>query len=161
MAVGHEVPEEDKEEDLPDDIKADGAEVRLVKALFETPVEKLAEMTNIPLDKLNALTWMRAFIKEAENFCDEIIESQRKLSKVYAKYHDGKEPDVPWLASWDEKKKKQQGQLMMAEWLHAFYQHRRSINGDHKKDAFMLAQDQIANQQGDKTENPFEEALRQ
>lgn len=136
------------------------AEVILVKALYDTRREKLPEMSNIPLDKVRPLTWMLTYAREIIILCEEIVEAQKKLSKHYAKYHKGEvPPKVEWVDNWQTYKWKIV--LLMAEWVYTYCQFRRSVGGDHMKSAVLLAQDQIAMQQGKEEESPWDLAKKQ
>ena len=161
MVQTREVETEETEDEL--GVNGNGAkeqaDVILVRSLYDTVREKLPEMTNIPLDKVRPLTWILTYAKEILEICDEIIKSQKRLSVQYAKYHDGIEPDVDWLREWPSQRGKVI--LLMVEWVYSYCQFRRSVSGDHVKNAVLLAQDQIATQEGKEQESPFDKAMSQ
>lgn len=138
----------------------DTAQLVLIDAIFNTTRERILELTNIPLDKQRALTWMKVYVKEVFALCDEIVKAQKALSKHYAKYHNGVEPEVEWLDKWDGKIKSELISLM-DEWIYRYCQVRRSKDGEHIKDAVVLSRFQMETMQAEGGESPFDKLVQQ
>ncbi len=148
---------EEKEQDkvASSDGTGELAALILVDALYRTKRERLPEMSNIPLDKVRPLTWILTYAKEVLEICEGIVESQQRLIKRYPEYHPGKELKVDWVDNWEEDKKKIV--TLMVEWVYTYCQFRRSVGGEHVKNAVLLAQDQMAAQQGE-DKSPWDQA---
>ena len=114
--------------------------LKLIEHTFETPRDKMPEMTNIPLDQIRPLSMMGTYEIETNLLCDMMVEAQKAYNKIWEESH----PDAQTVEVEDWDKEKREFTLLMAEWRFLYYQHRRSIGGDHVKDAIVLAQDQIA-----------------
>lgn len=200
-------------------------DIMLIEAAYNTPREKLPEMTNIPLDQVRPLSMMSTFIQEIKLLCDDMKDAQKVYSDIWAKHHEQTENIVGTKQTIEEEidfkqfrrelhlrgiKKKTRVDAILAltkvweeegwvveikegdtrndvvfcktkkvevsgvasseanngkidvnkhpdfkcdakdikilsdEWQYRYYQLRRSIGGDHKRDAVVLAQDQIA-----------------
>lgn len=165
------VEELDKEEEL--DVEKEGyssngkgedeANIILVNALYRTERKRMLEMTNLPLDKQRALTWMKVYVKELFAMCDEIVAAQKRLSARYNEYHAKDEegnpiPELELKVEWVDNWPKERGMMisLMDEWIYHYCQVRRSKDGDHVKNAVLLSQDQMAVQQGKDSESPFD-----
>ncbi len=156
MADKPQTEEAGQEAAVGSDSTGERAKIILLEALYNTRRERLPEMSNIPLDKVRPLTWILIYTKEVLEICEGIIESQKRMSKRYTEYHDGEEPKVSWVDNWEDDKKKVV--MLMEEWVYTYCQFRRSVGGEHVKNAVLLSQDQIAAEQGQGDESPFDRA---
>lgn len=131
---------ETEEPEFSKDGQDKSALLKLVEFTFDTPPEKLAEMTHLPLDMIHSLSMMRTYAAEFLLLSDAMKEAQKEYNQIWGEYHrKDKLVDMATDSEYDEHR---QG-LLMLEWLYSFYQHRRSIGGDHHMGAITLAQDQI------------------
>lgn len=161
MSADDVLKEEEIEIEIPENYQESGngkkeAAVILVEEMYRTPKGRMLEMTNLPLDKQRTITWMKVLVKEGYALCRDIVDAQKILSARYAEYHDGKKPAVEW-DNWEIISKKLIS--LIDAWVFHYCQVRRSKDGDHIKNAVVLAQDQMAAQQAGQGESAFD-ALR-
>lgn len=171
MADKPQTEEAGQETSVDSDGTGERAKIILLEALYNTKRERLPEMSNIPLDKVRPLTWILVYAKEILEICEEIIESQQRMSKRYAEYHGGVEPKVDWVDNWLGVKGKPGAKdkvgikdtilLLMVEWVYTYCQFRRSVLGEHVKNAVLLSQDQIAAEQDKEEGSPWDSAKNQ
>lgn len=159
MSTEDIMEEEEGEIEVGEDIKKNGngkedAAVILVTEMYRTPKSRMLEMTNLPLDKHRTITWMKVYVKEGIALCRDIVDAQEILSARYAKYHDGKRPEVNW-GNWEDIRKKIIS--LVDTWVFHYCQVRRSKDGEHVKNAVVLAQDQMAAQQQGEGESAFDQ----
>lgn len=116
------------------------AVLELVRWIYKTPPEKLAEMTNIPLGMVQTVVMMACSIIEAEELCKDMKENQKRYNEIWKKYHpDDEVVDVENDPDYDIDALS----FLPESWLYLFFQVRRSIRGDHVMGAVTLAQEQI------------------
>ena len=147
------------------DVEGDGengkgqqdASVILVTELYRTPRQRMLEMTNVPLDKQRALTWMKVYVKEMYLMCEEIVRAQKALKELYELYHPNVTLKIDYLDEWETEGRKQVVSLI-DEWVYHYCQVRRSKDGEHVKNAVLLSQDQMATQQAEQEgKSPFDQ----
>ena len=142
----YEGPEEVKVESqgASQDGRSEGsALLRLVDFIYNTPPERLAELTNIPLDLVRTMTMMSTFIKECEALCYEMRDAQVAYNEIYKEYHK-KSVSIDVDVSPDYNVA--QIEFIEEAYLFFFYQLRRSVNGDNYIGAIKLAEAQINSQ---------------
>lgn len=103
-----------KEEKISQDGHDEKAALELVQLLFNTPEDKLPELTNIPLNQVLPLSMMAAVEQGIKAIADKL---------------DGKnEPP----------------KLLSEIWRKSYAQYRRSIRGEHKMALATLTQEEMA-----------------
>lgn len=129
----------------------DKADVILVKTIFDTPREKLPELTDIPLDQVRPLSMMSALAEEVKMMAQDMKDTQSKHFANWWRYNyeackkAGIELEDLVKESLKDFSVSESQKLLSIEWQHHYYQLRRSIGGgQHRMGAITLAQDQIA-----------------
>lgn len=125
----------------------EGAALKLIEHIFDTRREKLAELTNVPLDQVRPLSMMQMYVAELKVLAVQIIQAQIKYSQYRQQYY----PDerIYTLVDFEQELKDINESIgpykcLAEEWLFYWLQLRRSVHGDHLNRAGVLAQDQIA-----------------
>jgi len=156
-------PEEDMEEEVSGNGKKGWANAELVNNLaqytFDTPRDRMPEMTNIPLDQVRPQGMIHMYAKEVRLLEELIIGAQLSMNELYMEYH----PDSPVpvdLHVWLDDYKENNNELLSDEYQFRYYQLRRSLGGDHKFNAVTLARDQIESQSQVPSEEDFLERLK-
>ena len=114
----------------------------LVEYTFNTPRDRMPEMTNLPLDQVRPQSMNHMYAKEVKLLEMLIIEAQETINNGFVAYH----PDAPIpvnLKEWLEDCEDGVNELLSDEYQYRYYQLRRSIGGDHKFNAFEAAEKQI------------------
>lgn len=130
------------------------ANLWLVQFLYNTSREKMAELTDVPLDQVLPLSMITAFADEVKLLCNDMVDAQVEHFANWWSYHgdemkkQGKTLEECCAEAMEGfGNPERTAKLLSIEWLYYYYQLRRSIRGDHKLGATTLAQDQIAAQQ--------------
>lgn len=132
----------------------------LVEYTFNTPRDRMPEMTNLPLDQVRPQSMNHMYAKEVKLLEMLIIEAQDIMNNCFVAYH----PDSPVpvdVEVWLEDSKNGLNELLSDEYQFRYYQLRRSIGGDHKFNAFEAAEKQIEAQSQPMGEEDFIKRLRE
>ena len=132
----------------------------LVEYTFNTPRDRMPEMTNLPLDQVRPQSMNHMYAKEVKLLEMLIIDAQATVNNYFVAYH----PDSPVpvdVEAWKADCKEGLNELLSDEYQYRYYQLRRSIGGDHKFNAFEAAEKQIEAQNQQPTEEDFLSRLRQ
>lgn len=101
----------------------ENATIELLKYIFDPSKERMPELTDVPLNQINPLSWIITF--------EALTRSLMKYMKYCQDKRHGVETPRP-------------DPLFASEtWRFAFYQHRRSIDGSGKMMASTLAMKQL------------------
>lgn len=132
----------------------------LVEYTFNTPRDRMPEMTNLPLDQVRPQSMNHMYAKEVKLLEMLIIDAQDIMNDCFATYH----PDSPTPVDvnlWEQEFKEGLNELLSDEYQYRYYQLRRSIGGDHKFNAFEAAEKQIEAQNQMPSEEDFLSRLKQ
>jgi len=136
----------DDNSDIPERNKGEASsefKIRLIEHIFATKAERMAELTNLPLDQITNCAMITTFMHAVKQFCMQLVRAQAWWSKNYAQYHKGADV-VDVLTDPDFNLEKLV--LLPEEYLYYYYQVRRSAKGDHLMAAVTLGQEQIASE---------------
>jgi hypothetical protein len=126
----------------------DSAETKLVEYLVNTPVEKLGELTDLPLTQINRLAWVSTLNKATYQLAAMIDYCARKQKALGdARKNGGKPKSV----------KSPERVLLSNVWLEHYLRNRRSIEAGNLIRVQALALKQLELQQERQEMNQFKE----
>lgn len=102
-------------------------DVNLLKYTFEPEDDRLSELTDIPLNQVNPLSWIVTF----EEATDQLEDRMEYAAKLKA----------------GEAVSKPKPKLLSQVWRKQYYKHRRSLDGSGKMMASTLAMKQLETQE--------------
>lgn len=104
-------------------------DVQLLKYIFEPEDERLPELTDIPLNQVNPLSWMVTFEEALEILAGNIEYVTKKKANGHISPQNSDRV------------------LLSSIWRKSFYKHRRSLDGSGKMMASTLAMKQLETQE--------------
>ena len=121
----------------------------LAEMIVNTPLDKLAAWTSLPLDQVLPCSMAKVYAQETRELCKLAIASQKLYNKNWLKWHPGDadkliDPDTDWRFKIPNE------MTIVEQFLEQYYLHRRSINSDFKMGLFTLAQAELESKEPDK-----------
>lgn len=130
--------DEVKEKSADSEEEDDDGQKMLYRYIFDPTKERLPELTDLPLSKIDPLSWMATFdavLEEAVAYVQYAIDLRRYKNALKSGDKEVKKPEPPKATLPSE---------VYREW---YYKHRRSLAGSGLKTAAVLAERQLEVQQ--------------